>query len=97
VLPRELLANKALARRVIGEFRDLDTDCSIRTLNAEGFPEGIATIEGGRARFNWQDRKRYDLKRHVEACQGCRYTDVCEGVWREYLDLHGAAEIAPIP
>lgn len=96
VLPRELLANKALARKTIGEFRDLDTDCSIRTLNAEGFPEGIATIEGGRARFNWQDRKRYDLKRHVDACTRCRYTDVCEGVWREYLDLHGGAELRPI-
>lgn len=97
VLPRDLLANKALARRVVGEFRDLDTDCSIRTLNSDGFPEGIATIEGGRARFNWQERKRHDLKRHVAACQGCRYTDVCEGIWREYLDLHGDAEFKAIP
>lgn len=97
VLPRDLLANRALARRVVGEFRDLDTDCSIRTLNAEGFPEGIATIEGGRARFNWQERKRHDLKRHVAACGGCRYTDVCEGIWREYLDLHGDAEFKAIP
>ena len=97
VLPRELLANKALARKVVGEFRDLDTDCSIRTLNADGFPEGIATIEEGRARFNWQERKRYDLKRHVPDCARCSYTDVCEGVWREYLDLHGPAELVPIP
>lgn len=96
VLPREILANRSLARRYVGEFRDLDTDCSIRTLNADGFPEGIATIEDGRARFNWQQRKRYDLKRHVPACEGCRYGDVCEGVWREYLDLHGDAELRAI-
>lgn len=96
VLPRELLADKRMARRYLGEFRDLDTDCSIRTLNADGFPEGIATIENGRARFNWQERKRWDLKRHVAACETCRYTDVCEGVWREYLDLHGPGEFQPI-
>ncbi|MFZ5479990.1 MAG: radical SAM protein [Myxococcota bacterium] len=96
VLPREILENKSLARRVLGEFRDLDTDCSIRTLSAEGMPEGIATVEGGRARFNWQDRKRYDLKRHVKACDTCLYTDVCEGVWKEYLDLHGDGELEAI-
>jgi MoaA/NifB/PqqE/SkfB family radical SAM enzyme len=96
VLPKELLANRSMARRYVGEFRDLDTDCSIRTLNSDGFPEGIAEIDGGRARFNWQQRKRFDLKKHVGACETCRYTDVCEGVWREYLDLHGAAELKPI-
>ena len=96
VLPRELLTNKSMARRYIGEFRDLDTDCSIRTLNADGFPEGIAEIDGGRARFNWQQRKRHDLKKHVAACETCLYTDVCEGVWREYLALHGPGELAPI-
>lgn len=96
VLPAELLANRSMARRYLGEFRDLDTDCSIRTLTADGLPQGIATVEGGRARFNWQDRKRHDLKRHVAACETCRYTDVCEGVWKEYLELHGPGELRAI-
>ncbi len=97
VLPLTLLSSRSMARRYIGEFRDLDTDCSIRTLTAEGLPEGIATVEGGRARFNWQDRKRHDLKRHVGACERCSYTDVCEGVWREYLTIHGEGELSPVP
>jgi len=97
VLPLELVASRHLARKYIGEFRDLDTDCSIRTLSQEGLPQGVAQVEGGRARFNWQDRKRHDLKRHVATCQRCRYTDVCEGVWREYLDLHGDGEFEAIP
>ncbi len=98
VLPPELLGNKMLARKYVGEFRDLDTDCSIRTLTSDGFPEGIATIEGGRARFNWQERKRFDLKTHPEGhCEGCRYTDVCEGVWKNYLPIHGPGEFKAIP
>lgn len=97
VLPPELLGNKALARKYIGEFRDLDTDCSIKTLTADGFPDGIATIEDGRARFNWQDRKKYDLKAQPEArCRGCRYLGVCEGVWKNYLPVHGDAELHAI-
>ncbi len=97
VLPPELLGNKALARRTIGEFRDLDTDCSIKTLTADGFPDGIATIEEGRARFNWQKRKKFDLKAQPEArCTGCRYAEVCEGVWKNYLPIHGDAELRAI-
>ncbi|MDP2312078.1 MAG: radical SAM protein [Pseudomonadota bacterium] len=97
VLPLTLVSSRTMARRYVGEFRDLDTDCSIRTLSAEGFPEGIATVEGGRARFNWQERKRHDLKRHVKACERCAYTDVCEGTWKEYLGIHGEGELRPIP
>ena len=97
VLPPELLGNKALARKYIGEFRDLDTDCSIKTLTSDGFPDGIATIEDGRARFNWQDRKKHDLKAQPEhRCQGCRYAGVCEGVWKNYLPVHGDAELHAI-
>lgn len=98
VLPTELLGNRGLARKYVGEFRDLDTDCSIRTLTNDGFPDGIATIDGGRARFNWQERKRFDLKTHPEGhCEGCRYTDACEGVWKNYLPIHGAGEFKAIP
>lgn len=97
VLPRELITNQNLARKYIGEFRDLDTDCSIKTLTSDGFPDGIATIEDGRARFNWQDRKKYDLKAQPEArCAGCRYANVCEGVWKNYLPVHGDGELRAI-
>jgi MoaA/NifB/PqqE/SkfB family radical SAM enzyme len=97
VLPMQLLSSRDLSRRTIGEFRDLDTDCSIRTLTAEGLPEGIATVEGGRARFNWQERKRHDLKRQVRTCGACAYNHVCEGVWKEYLQIHGDAELSALP
>ncbi len=97
VLPPELIGNKALARKYVGEFRDLDTDCSIKTLTSDGFPDGIAQIEEGRARFNWQDRKRFDLKAQPEhRCGGCRYASVCEGVWKNYLPVHGDAELHAI-
>lgn len=97
ILPPELIGNKALARKYVGEFRDLDTDCSIKTLTADGFADGIAQIEEGRARFNWQDRKRFDLKAQPEhRCGGCKYSQVCEGVWKNYLPIHGDSELRAI-
>lgn len=96
VLPKELLASRTLARRYVGEFRDLDTDCSIRTLTDPSVRDGVSRIEGGRARFNWQERKRQDLKRHLPDCSRCRYTEVCEGIWKEYLDIHGGTEFVPL-
>lgn len=93
VLPEELLRSKHLLAKYCGDiFRDLSTDCSIRA-DGDG---GVATYEGGRARFNWQDRKRYDLKHHMDACSRCSMTDVCEGVWRGYLDIYGESEFAPL-
>jgi MoaA/NifB/PqqE/SkfB family radical SAM enzyme len=94
VLPAQLLNSKNLLRRYCGDiFRDLSTDCSIRS---EGWPEGVSKVEGGRARFNWQDRKRYDLKDHLAPCRTCELTDVCEGVWNGYLDIYGSAEISTL-
>ena len=94
-LPWELLGNARLCRKVLGEFRDLDTDCSVRS-EAE-VPYGIEELGDGRARFNWQDRKRSDLKNHPDRCRSCRYAHVCEGVWKRYQDIHGLSEISPIP
>ena len=92
VLPTEFLANQRMSRKYLGEFWDLDTDCSIR----QDGDHGIATVEGGRARFNWQDRKRIDLKHHMDKCGGCRFADVCEGVWKMYLTIHGEGAFEPI-
>ena len=66
VLPRQLRDNEALLRRYMGEYRDLSTDCSIA---ADGPGFGIEQIDGERSRFNWQERKRFDLKAPVEACR----------------------------
>ena len=46
-------------------------------------------IEGGRSRFNWQDRKKMDLKGGPRACSSCVRRPVCEGVWKGYLDIYG--------
>ena len=96
VLPTELLANQRLCKKVLGEYWDLDTDCSIRALGP-GAEYGIAKVDEGRARFNWQDRKRFDLKHHMDKCRTCRFTDICEGVWKNYLGFHGESEFSPLP
>jgi MoaA/NifB/PqqE/SkfB family radical SAM enzyme len=94
VLPEELLNAKNLMEKYVGDiYRDLSTDCSIRN---EGFDIGVAKVDERRARFNWQDRKRYDLKRHLEPCDKCALTAVCEGVWRGYLDIYGSSEISTL-
>lgn len=50
----------------------------------------------GRARFNWQDRKRHDLKGHPKACGECELAHVCEGVWKGYLDIWGDRAFQPV-
>lgn len=57
---------------------------------------GVSIIDSGRARFNWQDRKRADLKHQAESCQRCSMTDVCEGVWAGYTEIYGFSEFAPL-
>ena len=92
VLPTEFLANRRMSRKYLGEFWDLDTDCSIR----QDGSHGIAVVEDGRARFNWQDRKRHDLKHHMDKCGRCRFAEVCEGVWKMYLTIHGEDAFSPV-
>ncbi len=94
VLPPEFLSSKNLMTKYVGDvYRDLSTDCSIRN---EGFDIGVAQVEGGRSRFNWQDRKRYDLKEHPPGCEPCSLNHVCEGVWRGYLDIYQAGELSAL-
>ena len=52
--------------------------------------------EEGRARFNWQDRKRHDLKGHPRGCATCDLEPVCEGVWKGYLEIWGDREFRPV-
>ena len=49
-----------------------------------------------RARFNWQDRKKHDLKGQLEACRSCDFEPICEGVWKGYLEIYGTEDIHPI-
>ena len=94
VLPDEMLRSSHLLRKCMGDvYRDLATACSIRS---EGYDDGVSEVEGGRSRFNWQDRKRLDLKHFLGACSHCELNDTCEGVWRQYLDLHGGGEIVAL-
>ena len=89
VLPKSFVGSEALKRKYLGEYRDLSTDCSVR---ADGGDDGISQFEEGRSRFNWQDRKRYDLKGHPKACDTCAALPVCEGVWGGYLSIYGDGE-----
>ena len=50
----------------------------------------------GRERFNWQDRKRHDLKGHPRGCASCDLEPVCEGVWKGYLEIWGDREFRPV-
>ena len=95
VLPLELLNSERLLAHYMGDiYRDLSTDCSIR---ADGpFVDGVSRVEDGRARFNWQDRKRFDLKHHIQTCGSCDLAETCEGVWRGYLDIYGPDEFAAV-
>jgi MoaA/NifB/PqqE/SkfB family radical SAM enzyme len=96
VLPERLLGDQVLLAKYVGDvYRDLSTDCSIRSGNVDGI-DGVSNVEGGRARFNWQDRKRMDLKMQMKSCQACVFNRVCEGVWRGYLDIYETAEFAPL-
>ncbi len=45
-----------------------------------------------RARFNWQDRKKHDLKGQPDCCKVCDFEPVCEGVWKGYLEIYGTED-----
>jgi MoaA/NifB/PqqE/SkfB family radical SAM enzyme len=111
-LPPALRRNKDLLSRYMGEYRDLNTACSVRS-EGDGTPPGKVPEAGswvqqpksravffdkdeGRARFSWQDRKQLDLKGKPEACRSCDLVQMCEGVWRGYLEIWGDQDCKPI-
>src|SRR5262245_27765935 len=89
-LPPELVANQKLMRRYVGEFQDLVTDVAL--FAAPRKDEG----KDGLDRFNWQDRKRGQLKQPVAACPTCRYAGTCFGVAKGYVTLYGEREFHPL-
>jgi MoaA/NifB/PqqE/SkfB family radical SAM enzyme len=109
VLPPSLRNNRDLLRRYMGEYRDLSTDCSIRSDGGDQIPPGMSPdpaswVKGPkstvvdfdadekRARFNWQERKKHDLKGQPEACTTCDFEPICEGVWKGYLEIYGTED-----
>ncbi len=52
--------------------------------------------EKSRARFNWQERKKHDLKAQPPACSECDFEPVCEGVWKAYLEIYGTDDFRPL-
>ena len=96
-LPKNLLHSKQLLQKYMGEYRDLSTDCSIRSESHQNpSREGVVENEGGRARFNWQDRKRFDLKGRPAACGSCQVASICEGIWQGYLDIWDDSEFVAV-
>lgn len=62
------------------------------------YPSTVVQFDASeqRARFNWQDRKKRDLKGQPAACQDCRLREGCEGVWKGYLDIWGDDGFTPV-
>jgi hypothetical protein len=42
------------------------------------------------------NKKRRFNKRKPPKCKACKDFDSCEGVWPEYLDIHGEVDIIPV-
>ena len=38
--------------------------------------------------FNWKEQKRNELKIKFKGCDKCEYNDICEWVWKEYVDSY---------
>ena len=42
------------------------------------------------------NKRRRTNKKKPEQCKKCKYDNICEGVWPQYLELHGNSEIKPV-
>jgi len=45
---------------------------------------------------DWQEA-RAEMKAKPDTCRACRHDARCQGVWREYLEHYGGAELVPVP
>jgi MoaA/NifB/PqqE/SkfB family radical SAM enzyme len=45
--------------------------------------------------IDWQ-KERLRLKSKLSQCKSCKYFFICEGVWKEYIDISGTEELTPI-
>ncbi len=49
----------------------------------------------GDPEMDWQ-KDRILIKSKAKQCKDCRYFNICEGVWREYIELYGSSEFKPV-
>ncbi|MFH1435804.1 MAG: radical SAM protein [Pseudomonadota bacterium] len=88
VYPWDILRNRRLVSRYVGELRDLDTSCAVFGSPADGSVDA--------QRFKWTDRKKEALKVRTGECGTCTAAGLCEGVWRSYVELNGTDEIKAV-
>jgi len=89
-LPYQVLGNRALLQRYVGENWDMTTDVTqVRREAAWDAPQGYI-------RFNWKARRK-EFKTYPPGCEHCVLLVQCEGVWQKYLDIYGGDEFAAGP
>ncbi len=47
-------------------------------------------------KFQWKDRKAHELKYKSRSCIQCKYTNTCDGIWKDYVDRFGFMECIPV-
>ncbi|MBD3359221.1 MAG: radical SAM protein [Candidatus Buchananbacteria bacterium] len=72
-------------KNYIGELLDFKTDVSDFNFDKKE-----------RYAFNWQERKKNELKEKRAECEKCFYNSICEGVWKEYIKFYGWEEFQPV-
>jgi len=88
IYPLEVLRNRRLASKYVGEIRDLDTSCAVFLSPADELVEV--------QRFRWDEKKRQVLKVQAGVCRDCRVSRLCEGLWRSYVELYGTDELEAV-
>ncbi len=87
LLPESLLKDRKLLEKYIGELRDLDT--FVTTFASRTNPDYID-------RFSWRERKSNFLKTKSPLCNRCVFDPLCEGLFKDYINLYGIKELIPI-
>jgi MoaA/NifB/PqqE/SkfB family radical SAM enzyme len=49
----------------------------------------------GDPKIDWQKNRLY-MKAKTKRCAECKYFNICEGVWEEYIDFFGTDEFKPV-
>ncbi len=45
---------------------------------------------------NWEEWRIHEGKWKGEKCKNCRFYNICEGPWKEYVEKRGSAEFIPV-
>ncbi len=88
-IEKHLHYERGLDEAQLGAGSELLEGFDQRPREGEGVMKGLVRLE----------RADLDLARRVkrDACRGCRYDAVCEGVWANYVRRRGWDEMAPVP